>query len=82
MVRYAALLRGTESAWQAISYGLTSLTVFAEVGGPYMNFALWAVAVWPAWLVVRDFGTKRLADGDVAAEHEAGHVSADVKSES
>ena len=56
VIRYAALLRGTESAWQAVSYGLTSLTLFAEVGGVYFNFALWAVAIWPAWLVLREFG--------------------------
>ncbi|UKZ75442.1 hypothetical protein TrVFT333_003127 [Trichoderma virens FT-333] len=56
VIRYAALLRGTESAWQAVSYGLTSLTVFAQVGGIYMNFALWAIAIVPAWLVIRRFG--------------------------
>lgn len=56
IIRYAALLRGTESAWQAVSYGITSVTVFAQVGGVYWNFALWAVAIWPAWLVLRSFG--------------------------
>ncbi|KAJ7512477.1 major facilitator superfamily transporter [Mycena galericulata] len=56
VIRYAALLRGTESAWQAVSYGLTSLTLFAEVGGIYMNFGLWAVAILPAWLLLRQFG--------------------------
>jgi hypothetical protein len=56
VIRYAALLRGTESAWQALSYDLSSLTIFAEVGGVYFNFALWAVAIWPAWVVVRGFG--------------------------
>lgn len=57
VIRYAALLRGTESAWQALSYGLESLTIFAEVGGVYMNFGLWALAIAPAWLVVQHFGT-------------------------
>ncbi|OAF99392.1 uncharacterized protein CC84DRAFT_1232841 [Paraphaeosphaeria sporulosa] len=56
VIRYAALLRGTESAWQAISYGITSVTVFAEVGAVYWNFALWGVAIYPAWLVLRHFG--------------------------
>ncbi|KAI4628045.1 hypothetical protein J4E80_002181 [Alternaria sp. BMP 0032] len=56
VIRYAALLRGSESAWQAVSYGITSLTVFAEVGAVYWNFALWGVAIWPAWLVLREFG--------------------------
>ena len=56
VIRYAALLRGSESAWQAVSYGITSLTLFAEVGAVYWNFALWGVAIWPAWLVLREFG--------------------------
>lgn len=56
IVRYAALLRGSESAWQAVSYGITSVAVFAEVGAIYWNFALWAVAIIPAWLVLREFG--------------------------
>jgi hypothetical protein len=58
VIRYAALLRGTESAWQAVSYGLTSLTLFAQVGAIYMNFLLWAIAIAPAWLVVRHIGSK------------------------
>lgn len=57
VIRYAALLRGTESGWQALSYGLESLPVFAHHGGVYMNFALWAVSLAPAWLVIRRFGT-------------------------
>ncbi|KAL5116635.1 hypothetical protein ACEQ8H_005513 [Pleosporales sp. CAS-2024a] len=56
VIRYAALLRGSESAWQAISYGITSISIFAEVGAVYWNFALWAVAIFPAWLVLREFG--------------------------
>ncbi|ROV95863.1 hypothetical protein VSDG_05110 [Cytospora chrysosperma] len=56
IIRYAALLRGTESAWQALSYGLESLTVFAEYGGVYMNFGLWAIAIVPAWMVLRHLG--------------------------
>lgn len=38
IIRYVALLRGTESAWQALSYGLGSLAVFATVGSTYLNF--------------------------------------------
>lgn len=37
---------------------LESLTVFAEHGGVYLNFGLWAVAIAPAWLVVRQFGVE------------------------
>lgn len=56
VIRYAALLRGTESAWQAVSYGITSVAVFASVGAVYWNYALWAVSIFPAWLVLRHFG--------------------------
>ncbi|KAK9778672.1 putative Major facilitator superfamily transporter [Seiridium cardinale] len=59
VIRYAALLRGTESAWQAVSYGLTSLDLFAEVGAIYLNFGLWAIAIFPAWLVLRHFGQSK-----------------------
>ncbi|KKY13271.1 putative major facilitator superfamily transporter [Diplodia seriata] len=76
VIRYAALLRGVESAWQAVSYGLTSLALFAEVGGVYFNFALWAVSIWPAWLVLKQFGATKTgyesesgnSDGVVAGE--------------
>ncbi|KAK8105249.1 UNC93-like protein 2 [Apiospora kogelbergensis] len=57
VLRFAALLRGTESAWQALSYGLTSLTIFAQVGGVYFNLVLWAFSIYPAWLVVQGFGS-------------------------
>jgi MFS family permease len=58
-IRLAALLRGTESAWQALSYGLNALPVFAAVGGTYFNFGIWAIAVLPAWLVVRQIGASK-----------------------
>lgn len=61
VIRYAALLRGSESAWQAISYGITSVSIFAQVGAVYWNFALWAVAIFPAWLVIKEFGGERKA---------------------
>ncbi|KAK6081419.1 duf895 domain membrane protein [Seiridium cupressi] len=61
VIRYAALLRGTESAWQAVSYGLTSLDLFAKVGAIYLNFGLWAIAIFPAWLVLRHFGQSKNA---------------------
>ncbi|KAF3009577.1 hypothetical protein E8E13_006061 [Curvularia kusanoi] len=65
VVRYAALLRGTESAWQAVSYGITSITVIAEVGAIYINFALWALAIFPAWLVLREFGEKKTFEDEI-----------------
>lgn len=68
-IRLAALLRGIESAWQALSYGLNAIPVIASVGSTYANFGLWAVALFPAWLVVRTIGVKRYNDeseyGDV-----------------
>ncbi|KAF2234421.1 hypothetical protein EV356DRAFT_545386 [Viridothelium virens] len=56
VVRTAGLLRGVESAWQAISYGVNSVAVMASVGGVYLNFGLWAISLLPAWLVVRRIG--------------------------
>ncbi|OQN98882.1 hypothetical protein B0A48_15228 [Cryoendolithus antarcticus] len=55
-VRYAGLLRGTESAVQAVSYGLCSIPVMGQVSCIYLNFGLWAVAIVPAWLVIKNFG--------------------------
>ena len=56
-VRLAALLRATESAWQALSYGLNALPVFATLGSAAFNFGLWGLSIVPAWLVVRRVGT-------------------------
>lgn len=39
-----------------LQYGLNSVAIMASVGGVYFNFALWAVSLLPAWLVVRKFG--------------------------
>ncbi|KAK3951349.1 major facilitator superfamily domain-containing protein [Pseudoneurospora amorphoporcata] len=64
IIRYAALIRGTESAWEALSYGLESLTLFTEAGGVYMSFAIWAVAIYPAWHLLRHFGVHRPLVGD------------------
>lgn len=84
VIRYAALLRGSESAWQAVSYGVTSIALFAEVGGVYWNFALWAVSIYPAWLVLRKFGTgtessaiEQDINGIVAPTTQAGEVEAE-----
>ncbi|KAF9263330.1 DUF895 domain membrane protein [Marasmius fiardii PR-910] len=63
VIRIAGLLRGTESAVQAVSYGLNSIGLFAQVGGAYLNFGLWAVSLVPAWLVIREIGVR--GDGKV-----------------
>ncbi|KAK4497845.1 hypothetical protein PRZ48_010500 [Zasmidium cellare] len=59
VIRYAGLLRGTESASQAVSYGLTSVSVMGQVGAVYLNFGLWALSIVPAWFVVREIGVTR-----------------------
>ncbi|KAI6354320.1 hypothetical protein MCOR25_008674 [Pyricularia grisea] len=71
IIRYAALLRGTESAWQALSYGLSSLTIFGEIGGVYMNFGLWAVSIYPAWLVLRHFGVHKSTSVETVSQFPA-----------
>ncbi|OAA70651.1 DUF895 domain membrane protein [Cordyceps fumosorosea ARSEF 2679] len=64
VIRYSALLRGTESAWQAISYGLGSIEIMAQVGSIYLNFGLWAAAILPAWFVLRHIGVVKEGDDD------------------
>ncbi|KAJ5175985.1 uncharacterized protein N7482_001862 [Penicillium canariense] len=56
VIRIAGLLRGTESAAQCVSYGLSSVSVMAAVGSVYLNFALWAVAIPSAWLIISQIG--------------------------
>lgn len=82
VIRYAALLRGTESAWQAVSYGLTSISVFAEAGAIYMNFALWAIAIPPVWLVIRHFGTEKDRSREAIEEVQISGETKDTKLES
>lgn len=83
IVRYAAILRGTESAWQAISYGVESIEIIGRVGGVYLNFGLWAVAIVPAWLVIRHFGTSDeetdASDDARSSEQPEASVQADGK---
>ncbi|KAH0430709.1 DUF895 domain membrane protein [Colletotrichum camelliae] len=74
-IRLSALLRGTESAWQALSYGLNAIPIFALVGGPYINFGLWGASIVPAWLVIRHLGTEsKKGDSETASQVEAIHV--------
>lgn len=56
IIRLAGLLRGTESAAQAVSYGLASVSIMGQVGSVYLNFSLWAVSLIPAWFVVKEIG--------------------------
>ncbi|KAL3302597.1 putative DUF895 domain membrane protein [Colletotrichum asianum] len=74
-IRLSALLRGTESAWQTLSYGLNAIPIFALVGGPYINFGLWGASIVPAWLVIRHLGTEsKNGDSETASQVEAIHV--------
>ncbi|KAH9826921.1 DUF895 domain membrane protein [Teratosphaeria destructans] len=87
IVRLAGLLRGVESAVQAVSvcwsmasdmsgrltsvqYGLDSIPIMGEVGCVYLNFALWAVSLAPAWLVIKEIGVTlgRIRDPKVEDE--------------
>ncbi|KAI4853534.1 MFS general substrate transporter [Aureobasidium sp. EXF-8845] len=72
VVRICSLLRGTESAVQAVSYGLGSVSVMARTGSIYLNFALWAISLYPAWLVISKFedslGDKKLAREEAVQE--------------
>ena len=46
-------------------YGLSSVNVMAAVGSIYLNFGLWAIAIFPAWIIVKEvgeaFGDKKIA---------------------
>ncbi|KAF9889370.1 hypothetical protein FE257_007480 [Aspergillus nanangensis] len=74
VVRIAGLLRGTESAVQAISYGLSSIPIMASVGSIYLNFGLWAVSLLPAWMVIKEFGVSM---GDKKVARESAHQNSD-----
>jgi hypothetical protein len=43
--------------------------IFADVGGVYLNFGLWALALVPGWLVIRGIGVTL---GDLKVERERG----------
>ncbi|KAH9232384.1 hypothetical protein K456DRAFT_1725706 [Colletotrichum gloeosporioides 23] len=59
IVRYTSAARALESAGQCISSGIssTSAPLTAALG---VNFALWGVAVVPAYLVVRQVGVRHV----------------------
>ncbi|KAK8196026.1 hypothetical protein M8818_007178 [Zalaria obscura] len=75
VIRYAGLLRGTESAAQAVSYGLDSIDIMGQIGSVYLNFALWAVAIVPAWFVIREIGVT-LHDRKIEREARQGSIVA------
>ncbi|CAG8977206.1 hypothetical protein HYALB_00006743 [Hymenoscyphus albidus] len=56
LIRIAGLLRAVESAVQAVSYGLNSIPIIADIGGAYLNFCLWGISLLPGWLVIKEIG--------------------------
>lgn len=44
------------------------MAIMAAVGNTYLNLSLWAVAIFPAWLIVKEIGT---VFGDKKVEREA-----------
>jgi hypothetical protein len=52
-------------------YGLNSVPIFAIVGGTYLNFGLWGLALLPGWLVVRQIGVT-LGDKKLERESQGG----------
>lgn len=55
IVRLASIVRGVESAGQALSYGInaTSWRLDAVAG---LNFGLYSLCLAPAWMVIRKVG--------------------------
>lgn len=49
-------------------YGLNSIPIFGDVGGVYLNFGLWGLALVPGWLVVKQIGVTL---GDKKLERES-----------
>jgi hypothetical protein len=45
-----------------------------SVGDIYLNFALWAIALFPAWLVVKEIGVTK---GDLKIERERALANAE-----
>lgn len=60
ITRLASIIRGTESAGQALSYGINSTTWRLDAVAS-LNFGFWVVSVIPAWFVVKKAGI--LEDG-------------------
>lgn len=54
-----------------VKYGLNSVPIFASVGGVYLNFGLWALALVPGWIIVKEIGVS-LGDRKLERESLAG----------
>lgn len=52
---------------RCFQYGLGSLSIMAKVGSVYLNFGMWVIAIFPAWLIVKEIGDA-FADKKIARE--------------
>lgn len=67
---YVMIISSTDSDDRtnlAAQYGLGSVSVMARTGSIYLNFGLWAISLYPAWLVISQFG-ESLGDKKLARE--------------
>lgn len=51
-----------------MAYGLNSVEAFGTIGASALNFALWGVSLFPAWLVIRKVGFEYTGRGVIEAE--------------
>ncbi|GAA5840737.1 hypothetical protein JCM9279_001202 [Rhodotorula babjevae] len=72
ILRIGGLLRATESAAQAVSYGLNSLPAFQDIGASSLNFALWGCSLVPAWLIIRKIGVEYFGRAEKERRERAG----------
>ncbi|KAF4961776.1 hypothetical protein FSARC_10072 [Fusarium sarcochroum] len=83
LVRLSAIIRGIESAGQAISYGINSIDTFALSGAVAVNMSFFAVCIIPAAFVVFKVG---IVDGvkvhDIMQDETRDVQNADTKKSS
>ncbi|KXS21557.1 MFS general substrate transporter [Gonapodya prolifera JEL478] len=90
-VRAAGLLRATESAAQAVSYGLNGVESFGTIGASALNFSLWGFALIPTYIVVWRIGVayygraerealegKNVSQSDEKSEESSGFIQEKV----
>lgn len=59
----------------SFQYGLNSVPIIADIGGVYLNFGLWGLALVPGWLVIKEIGESL---GDKKVERERGEIEHEV----
>lgn len=62
---------------------MNSIPIFADVGGVYLNFGLWALALLPGWTIVKEIGVtlgdRKLERESLAGRAEVAASDSDVK---